>query len=197
MTDDDLKAELDRLEPFEGRVPWMYLDNADRPNVTCGVGFLLASADAACALPWHHADDGLAAAPDEVRADFHRVASMRGGLRADAYKGNLRIAPADIDAEGFRRLRAMVSHLQDEFPGYDGFPDGIQAALLDLRWNCGSLMGWTHLRAACNSVPPDWSTAAAQCRTANPSGNVQREHRNDWRSQCFLDAAVSTPTPIT
>ena len=200
LTDDDLKDELDRLRPFEATVPFMYLDNADPPNVTTGVGFLLESDDAACALPWHHASDGLPATPDEVRADFYRVWSMRGGMMANAYKGSLRLLPADIDAEGFRRLRRFLAGLPAVFPGFDGFPDGVQQTLLDLAWNCGlaapkGLAGWTHLRAACNSVPPDWQAAATQCRTANPSGNAQREHRNDWRSQQFLDAAVATPGP--
>jgi hypothetical protein len=210
MNDDDLKAELDRLEPFEGRCPWMYLDNAEHPNVTCGVGYLLASVDDAAWLPWHHLDDGLPASRDEITADFLRVQGMRGGMLAASYKGNLRLAPNDIDAEGIRRLRAMIAKLQEEFPGYDGFPAGVQASLLDLRWNVGSLLGWHHLRAACNSVPPNWAnkiddgtiegkidptSAACQCRTANPSGNAQREHRNDWRSQAFLDAAVASTIP--
>jgi len=200
MTDDDLKLELDRLRPFEGTVPWLYLDNADHPNVTCGVGFLLASIDDACRLPWHHLADGLPASRDEITAEFQRVAGMPGGLRADAYKNGLRLAPADIDSEGIRRLRVILRGLPFVFPGFDGFPDGVQQALLDLAWNCGlaapkGLAGWIRLRAACNSVPPDWKTAATQCRTANPNGNVQREHRNDWRSQCFVDAVVATPGP--
>lgn len=191
MTEEDLKRELTRLEPFEGRVPWMYLDNADEPNVTCGVGYLLASADEACRLPFHHVGDGLRATPDEIRADFFRVRSMRGGLRADAYKGDLRLAPKDIDAEGFRRLRVMLAMLPREFPRYADFPEGVQAALLDLRWNSGSLVKWRKLRAACNSIPPNWRVAAGECRTANPDNNVQREYRNDWRSQMFIDAAVA------
>ena len=199
LTDDDLKAELDRLRPFEGRVPFLYLDDATRPNVTCGVGYLIASVAEACRLPWHHASDGLPASQAEVEADFLRVQSMRGGLRADAYKGSLRLAQADIDAEGFRRLRAFLAGLPDVFPGFAGFPDGVQQALLDLAWNCGlaepkGIAGWQYLRAACNSVPPDWKTASAQCRTANPNNLLARERRNDWRSGCFISAAAEVPS---
>jgi len=202
MTDDELKAELDRLEPFEGRTGFMYLDNAEHPNVTCGVGFLLASVDDACRLPWHHLDDGLPATRDEIVADFLRVQGMRGGMRADAYKGGLRLSQPDIDTEGFRRLRVMLKGLPFVFPGFDGFPDGVQQALLDLAWNCGlaaphGLGGWTHLKAACNAAPPDWQAAASQCRTANPDNNPNREHRNDWRSSCFLAACAATPGPAT
>ena len=196
MDDVDLKAELDRLTPFEGRVPFMYLDNAENPNVTCGVGFLIASVDRACELPWHHLADGLPASDAEIAADFLRVASMRGGMRSDAYKGDLRLSSDDIDAEGFRLLRGFLAGLPNVFPGFSGFPDGVQQALLDLAWNCGlaapkGLAGWTHLRAACNSVPPDWPTAALQCRTANPNNSPLREHRNDWRSSMFIAAEVA------
>ena len=61
---------------------------------------------------------------------------------------------------------------------------------LDLRWNCGSLMGWHHLRDACNQVPPDWATAAKECTTANPDGVHAREARNAWRAGCFLSCVV-------
>jgi hypothetical protein len=193
MIDEELKAELDRLEPFEGRVPWMYLDSAAHPNVTCGVGYLLSNADAACSLPFVHLDGETPATIDEIRADFHRVISLPGGLRASAYKGPLRLSQADIDAEGFRRLRGFLKGLPGVFPGFEGFPDGVQQALLDLAWNVGlgGLAKWSHLCAACNSVPPNWEMAAANCRTANPSHNPQREHRNDWRSSCFV-SCVST-----
>jgi hypothetical protein len=194
ISDDYLKAELDRLVPYEGRCGWLYLDNATRPNVTVGVGFLVASIDDACALPFYRVSDGLPATRAEITADFMRVRSMRGGLVANAYKGGLRLAEAAIDTEGFRRLHAFLDGLPAVFPGFDGFPRGVQMALLDIAWNVGlgALHGWTHLRAACNSVPPNWAMAAAQCRTANPSNNSMREHRNDFRSQAFLDAAVAT-----
>ena len=65
---------------------------------------------------------------------------------------------------------------------------------LDLAWNCGlgtvpGLRGWTHLLAACNSVPPDWAEAARQCTTANPNNSAAREARNAWRAKAFIDAA--------
>jgi hypothetical protein len=203
MNDDDLKAELDRLVPFEGRVNFLYLDNATRPNVTVGVGYLIASIDEACALPFFRVSDGLPATRAEITADFIRVRSMRGGMVANAYKGGLRLAESAIDAEGFRRLRAFLDGLPAVFPGFDGFPRGVKMALLDLAWNVGlgaeateshpatGLRGWTHLRAACNSVPPNWPGAAANCRTANPGNNSLREKRNDWRSQMFIDAEVA------
>src|ERR1035437_7251314 len=138
MTDEELKTELDRLAPFEGRVPFLYLDNATRPNVTTGVGFLIVGIDDACKLPFYRVSDGQPATRAEITNDFLRVRSMRGGLVASAYKGGLRRAEADIDSEGFRRLRQFLADLPGVFPGFDGFPNGVQLALLDLSlYGCG------------------------------------------------------------
>ena len=205
LNEDELRAELDRLQPFEGRVAWMYQDSATPPNVTTGVGCLLHDVDAACALRWHHLEDGLQASRDEIAQDFFRVKAMPGGLMAAAYKGPLRLADVDIDALGFQRLRSFLGALPHVFPGYEGFPPPAQAALLDLAWNVGlgapareghqatGLHGWHHLLTACNSVPPDWAAAARECRTANPKNLPSREKRNDWRSASFVDAAVAAP----
>jgi hypothetical protein len=194
LTDDDLCAELNRLRQpgVEGYEDFMYLDNAKPPkgpNVTTGIGYLLHDVDAALDLPWLRRADGGSATDGEVRKDWDRVTSMPGGLMATRYRGPLMLSPEAIEAEGFRRLRAMVTGLQREFPGFDGFPSSAQQCLLDLRWNAGSLMGWIHLRAACNSVPPDWLTAAKECTVANPNGAPLREARNAWRAGCFLAAA--------
>jgi hypothetical protein len=201
LTDDDLKAELTRLEPFEGRVPWAYLDT--KGLVTTGVGYLLHDLAAMQALPWHHGIDGLPAAPDEVAAEWARLQRLPAGKGAAFYKGPLRLAPEDIDAEGFRRLRAFVAGLTHLFPGYDGFPESVQQALLDLGWNCGTgpqlpgLGGWHGLLACCNSVPPDWAGAVDQCTTANPTNIPTRAIRNRWRQQCFKLAALGQSQPTS
>ena len=193
MTDDELRPVLDELEAYEGRVPWMYLDTAG--NVTVGAGCLLASVDAACALPFVGMD-GTPATADMIAAEFCRLKSMPAGLRAGAYQGKVRLVDTDIDALAFSRLRTVVSDIPAVFPGFDGFPLGVRPALLDLAWNCGlgeapGLRGWAKLRAACNSVPPDWATAARECTTANPNNSATREARNAWRARMFVEAAQS------
>jgi GH24 family phage-related lysozyme (muramidase) len=206
MDDEALNDELDRLgKPgLEGTVSYMYLDSATPPNVTAGIGFLLASVDAAVALPWQHAD-GTPATAQEISADFFRVRNMAGGLRAEKYQGNLCLTHNAIYAEGRRRLRAMLSALPGLFPAYESFPAGVQQALLDLEYNLGpgKLSTWTKLRAACNSTPPNWANlladghtvdplcAAAQCRVANPDHRLGREARNDFRSNAFVAAAAA------
>ena len=103
MTDDDLRAELDRLRQpgVEGYEDGMYLDNANPPkgpNVTTGIGYLLHDVDAALALPWLRRADGGMATADEVRADWERVTSMRGGLPATRYRGPLVLSAEAIEA---------------------------------------------------------------------------------------------------
>lgn len=201
MLDDELKPVLTELQQYEGRVLWLYLDNADPPNATVGVGCLVASVDAAKRLPFHHITDGLRATPDEIAQDFFRVRSMRGGLPARAYRGNIALSDADIDALGFVRLREFLAGLPGVFPGFDGFPLSVRQVLLDLAWNVGlgaeatsahaatGLRAWAGLRKACNSVPPDWRAAAHECTTANPNHSPVREARNAYRAKGFLDAA--------
>jgi hypothetical protein len=188
LTDDKLKEELDMLATFEGRVGWMYQDNAEHPNVTTGVGYLLASADAACKLPWLRVERFATEA--EVRAEFHRVASLPAGMLARSYMGSLWLRASDIDAEGVRRLRGFLGGLPGLFPNFESFPDCVQQCLLDLAWNVGlaGLSQWSHLIAACNSTPPDWSAAFFDCHTANPNGSKGRAVRNAWRSAQFEQA---------
>jgi hypothetical protein len=195
MTDEDLRAELERLRPFEGDEPWLYLDA--NGLVTTGIGYLLRDVDAALKLPWHHNADGLRATPVEVREDWARVTAMPKGLRAEAYKGSLRLSPEAIEAEGFRRLRLLLAGLPAVFPSYNGLHPSAQLCLLDLGWNCGlgpspGLFGWTGLRRALCTVPPDYLTAAHECTTANINHLTAREARNAWRAQCMLTAAAGT-----
>jgi hypothetical protein len=201
MTDDELRPVLTELQQYEGREHSLYLDNAEHPNVTVGVGCLISSVDAAQRLPFHHITDGLRATPDEIARDFFRVRSMRGGLPARAYRGSLALSDADIDALGFSRLREFFAGLPGVFPGFDGFPLSVRQVLLDLAFNVGlgaeatsahaatGLRAWVGLRAACNSVPPDWRAASHECTTENPERDKGREARNAYRSRGFLLAA--------
>lgn len=199
MTDEDLKVVLDELQKYEGRTSWLYLDNAATPNVTIGVGCLIANVDAALKLPFHHVTDGLPAVPDEISHDFFRVRAMMGGLLAVRYKGDLRLAEDAIDQLGFVRLRWFLAKLPAVFPGYDDFPLSVKQVLLDLAWNVGlgapasasheatGLHAWRGLRASC--AAGDWLEGAHHCTTANPNNIPAREARNQWRISGFRQAA--------
>ena len=199
MTDEDLKPVLDELQVYEGRVPHMYLDTAEAPNVTVGVGCLIHNVDAALKLPFHHSGDGVRAAPDEISHDYFRVRAMPGGLLAQKYKGDLRLSDADIDGLGFTRLRTFLARLPEVFPAYEAFPVSVKQVLLDLAWNVGlgapassahaatGLHAWLGLRASCEAR--DWLEGAHHCTTANPDHIPAREQRNQWRVSGFRRAA--------
>lgn len=202
MTESELLQELKAIARWEGRVPWPYLDSARDPNVTIGIGCLVASVDDLRALPLRRYRDSQLAGPDEVGVEFCRVRAMRGGMRASAYRNGLYLAEADIDALAIERLRALIAGLPAVVPSYARLPAPAQACLLDLGWNCGlgkrpGLLGWVHLRGALAVDPPNWELAAANCTTTNPDNLAKRAARNAWRVACMQAAAEGRPTPGT
>jgi len=104
MTDSELSKKLASIACWEGRVPWPYLDNADPPNVTLGIGCLVASVDEMRELGLHRYSDDQPATPAEAGAEFCRLRSMRGGQRASAYRGGLYLPEPAIDALALARL---------------------------------------------------------------------------------------------
>lgn len=193
MTDAEVAEVLRAVGRYEGRVPYFYLDNAEPPNVTIGIGCLVPNVDVARRLPMRHALGGAPASPEEIASDFFRVRSMRGGMAARSYRGLLVLADADVDALAAARLRSAALALPRLFQGFETYPAPARLCLLDLAWNCGTgavlpgLGGWRLLRRACASGRFD--VAATECATSNPDKNPQREARNAWRRALFLEAA--------
>lgn len=185
MNDDELLLALKQIEAFEGRVAWLYLDNAQTPNVTVGVGCLVPSVSNARELNFVRCADGEKATDVEITTDFFRVISMRGSLPARCYKGTLYLADSDIEALALGRLRSNVDALPDLFDGFVSYPLPIRMCLMDLAWNLGinGLRKWANLRIFCGRR--DWASAAGSCTVANPYGALGRKARNDWRVSCF------------
>lgn len=175
---------LKALEIFEGKVPFMYLDNAKPPNVTVGIGCLLKNVDVACRLPFVNGTTNTAATEAEIMADFNRVYNMPGGLIAKKYKGNLYLQDDAIYDLGVAKLNTdFLPGLHRLCPSFDSFPEPCQAALIDMAWNLGmgGLAKFQKLITACNNN--DWNTASQQC-----SVKTSRADRNNWRSSQFLAA---------
>jgi GH24 family phage-related lysozyme (muramidase) len=181
-----LEQSLAKLKEFEGCVPWMYRDTVGK--VTVGVGLMLPSASAAEALPF--VLDGRAATTAEIAAEFARIDAMTMGRLPAFYRAatSLELSEETIDAKLSAVLQGFEADLRTQIPHYDGLPDGVKMALLDMIYNLGPaglFHGFPHLMAAVESG--SWAQAAACCMRRGPSAE-----RNAWTREQFLSAVVTT-----
>lgn len=165
-------------KPFEGRLPFMYLDV--KGLVTTGVGNLIDPMADALGLPWRHKLDGLPATRAEIVADWNTVKAAQalrrlgGGHFAQLTK--LYLDEDAIDALVLRRLDANEAGLRKGYPGWDSFPAPAQLAIHSMAWGLGtgrlvpgSTFLFPHFRAAANSE--NWATCAGPpgCADTDPS----------------------------
>jgi GH24 family phage-related lysozyme (muramidase) len=181
-----LEQSLAKLKEFEGCVPWMYRDTVGK--VTVGVGLMLPDAKAAQALPF--VVGTRAATPEEIAAEYARVGAMAMGRASAFYKTPtvLVLTQQTIDAKLTSVLAGFEADLKAQFPHYDGLPDGVKMALLDMIYNLGPaglFKGFPHLVAAIQTGA--WQQAAEHCIRRGPS-----TARNDWTREQFLSAVVGT-----
>ncbi len=180
--------------PFEGRLPYMYLDILGL--VTTGVGNLIDSVAVARTLPWQVGDGGPAATPERVRAEWELVKSRQDLRNTPAERAfrpitTLRLSDAAIDAMIMSKLTANEASLRNttEFAGLDTWPADAQLALLSMAWAMGPAFAadgrWPSFRAAI--AAGDWVAAAANCEI-NATGNPGVVPRNDANRQLFLNA---------
>jgi GH24 family phage-related lysozyme (muramidase) len=181
-----LEQSLAKLKEFEGCVPWMYRDTVGK--VTVGVGLMLPSAGAAEALPFLL--DGRAATTAEIAAEFARIDAMTMGRLPAFYRAatSLELSDETIDAKLSAALQGFEADLRTQISHYDGLPDGVKMALLDMIYNLGPaglFKGFPHLMTAVESG--SWAQAAACCMRRGPSAE-----RNAWTREQFLSAVVTT-----
>ena len=181
-----LDESIAKLEAFEGVIPWMYLDTVGK--VTVGVGLMLPDVAAALRLPFHVGER--AATDAEIAAEFARVDAMPMGRAALFYrgKGTPEMARADIDGLLRTVLTGFEGELRGDLPHYDGFPDGVKLALLDMIYNLGPaglLKGYPRMMKAV--AAGDWAEAAAECLRHGP-GAV----RNEWTREMFLSNVLGS-----
>jgi GH24 family phage-related lysozyme (muramidase) len=164
----------------------MYRDTVGK--VTVGVGLMLPTASAAESLPFLL--DGRAATTAEIAAEFARIDAMTMGRLPAFYRPatSLQLSQETIDAKLNAVLQGFEAELRMEIPHYDGLPDGVKMALLDMIYNLGPaelFKGFPHLMAAVESG--SWAQAAACCMRRGPSAE-----RNAWTREQFLSAVVTT-----
>jgi GH24 family phage-related lysozyme (muramidase) len=171
---------------WEGVIPWMYLDQ--KGLVTVGVGNYLPNVAVALALPFRI--DERPASPTEIAADYARVSRMKADLGAHSYKSFTSVVLRDDDSQALllRRLgMEFLPGLERLFPGFETFPNPVQAALVDMAYTLG-LDGLARgFPSLCKYVRArKWVGAAAECHRAHPC----REARNAWTRARFLEGVA-------
>lgn len=160
----DHAAALALIGPFEGRIPWMYLDTTS--HVTCGVGNMLPNVDAAQALIWHVRGSGEEASSIDIEDDYRRVSGAVPGMAAAAYKALTRceLASHEIERLFGRRVDEFALQLEKIFHGFPTFPQPAQLAMLDMAFNLGAAAlprKFPMLTKAINAE--NWPAAAFHC----------------------------------
>lgn len=161
------------IAPFEGNISHMYLDTEG--YVTVGIGNMLPTADAACALSFVNRTTKNAATKVEITADFQSVSKQAKAMRAGSYRQftKLDMPNGEIDRLFRRRVDEFQGQLRRHYPKYDAFPSSAQLAILDMAFNLGSAAlkkKWPKLNEAIDKE--DWTAAAQNC--TRPGANAVR-----------------------
>jgi hypothetical protein len=186
-------------EPFEGCVPYMYLDV--KGLVTVGVGNLVDPVQLAQALPFRFksrpgiANPGALATKDQIAADWAKVKGNLG-VAHDAFTAfdpltELELSDDAINSLILTRVTDNEGFLKQQpwFKDFETWPADAQLGLLSMAWAMGPAGPgqFPHFRAACQGM--DFNTAGAQSQmdtTQNP-GLVPRNKAN---AVLFSNAAV-------
>jgi len=180
-----LAADLTR---WEGTTRHMYVDT--RGHVTTGIGHLLRDANAAVALPWLHRTTGAPASPAEIRAAFAHVAAQPAGQHARRYeRASDLVLPPNVarDMAAARLQHEFLPGIRRLCPGFDGYPQPAQSALVDMAYNLGvgGLARFSKMLNACEGG--DFAAASAECHR-----RTCRDDRNDATRELFLAASHLT-----
>ncbi|MGA3024594.1 MAG: hypothetical protein ABSF98_07485 [Bryobacteraceae bacterium] len=181
-------------EPFEGVVPWMYLDV--KGLVTVGVGNLIDPVELAVQLPFRfRAEPHVAASPGQIAEEWQKIKSnsalAKAGWRACEPLTRLGLDDAAIDALIAARLTGNEASLRkkESFREFDAWPADAQLGLLSMAWALGpgGPPGFARFAAACRNL--DFAAAAANC-AINEQGNPGIAPRNRANRTLFRNAAV-------
>jgi GH24 family phage-related lysozyme (muramidase) len=202
----DVGALRDDLLRWEGNKPFMYLCSAG--YVTTGIGNKLANAQEATALPWQHKATGLPATPAEIRTAFERVAAMTAEFRCGDPKAPNPFGPqhyekmSDLVLPDGAANQLAVDRLEKDFlkglrrlfPGFDGYPQPAQRALVDMAYTLG-VNGletkFPRFVAACREGK--FADAAEQSdRKLKANGGRKGDARNVATRSLLLEAARLT-----
>jgi hypothetical protein len=181
-------------EPFEGVVPWMYLDI--KGLVTVGVGNLIDPVELAVPLPFRfRAQPAVLATPAQIAAEWSRIknnpALAKAGYRACQALTELGLDEAGIDSLVAARLASNEASLKKygPFEEFDAWPADAQLGLLSMAWALGpgGPPAFPRFAAACRVQ--DFAGAATDCAISE-RGNPGVAPRNAANRTLFGNAAV-------
>lgn len=156
------------IEPFEGKVSYLYLDT--QGYVTVGIGFMLPTAQQALPLMWRWRDPASSGEPSavDISDEWARVSRARPGMVPKAYHAitSMDLHDDDIGALFNRTVDKMVGRLVAIFPEYSKWPMPAQLAVLDMAWNLGP-----------NALPLNWPKLSAALRRKNWQEAALHSHR--------------------
>jgi GH24 family phage-related lysozyme (muramidase) len=181
-----LEQLLGKIEEFEGSIPWMYRDTVGK--VTVGVGLMLPHAEAARRLPFAMGER--AATAEEITAEFARVEALPMGRPALYYRreGGLELGKDAIDGLLRSVVEGMEAELRGRVKGFEGMPDGVKMALLDMAYNLGVdglVKGYPKMMRAVEVG--DWAQAAGASFRHGPGAA-----RNAWTREMLAQGVVGT-----
>jgi GH24 family phage-related lysozyme (muramidase) len=188
-------AFLTFSKPFEGRVPFMYLDI--NGQVTTGIGNLIDTIPEAQRLPFvHKSDTTTAASRDEIAAEWRMVkerqdlATASDRLKQLGQLTQLRLTDDSIDQMVLDKLDTNETLLKQisELADLENWPADAQLGLFSLAWavGTGGIRRFRDFRAAC--AARDWN-AAATASHINETGNPGVHPRNVAQQLLFSNAA--------
>ena len=199
----DVRSLAADLLRWEDSKPFMYADT--RGFVTTGIGNKLGRVEDAIALPWRHAKTGAPATPSEVRQAFEKVLARyehfqsgntdgKKSAAAGYYEHSTDLVLPDgcaTDLATSRLEKDFLPGLRQLFPGFDGYPQPAQRALVDMVYTLGK-EGLEHkfptVVEACRTGR--FADAASHChRKAHANEHRKSDERNDATKRQFLEAA--------
>ena len=180
MTEPAIQSALARTRRYEDAIPWLYRDSAAAGNATCAIGHMVPSYQACQLLPF---------TPPITQVEWNMLHECPTGMVASFYERVTqgRLTDAYMDSILENDLEDVLAALREEFSGFDAFPDGPAAAILDLSYNlgiAGLLEKFPTMVLAIRRQ--DWKTAAEQCHRRGIS-----DERNKEVAALFLEEKQS------
>jgi GH24 family phage-related lysozyme (muramidase) len=159
----------------ENNVSWLYRDSVGK--MTVGIGTMLPNLAASQELNWYRPGE-YPATPEDIAADWARVAAINVGYSAQHYHSidGLYMLQADILFRAENDVRHFDNALAGNLPWYYLLPDSVKMAMLDIAYNVGEqgiLKGFPKMLAALQAH--NWPLAAVESK--RPQLSIAR---NDW-----------------